>query len=169
MIVGLALAASGSIGLTTPTGAAAAPTGGLAGLPAGIPSGLHPVSTCANVAVGEAHCMSFYLATPDGHAYTTPLPSGYGPPDFQDAYKLPSSDHGQGVTVAVVDAYDDPNAEADLQVYRSQYGLPVCNSSNGCFKKVDMNGGTDYPHPDAGWSVEVSLDLDTVSAICPNC
>ena len=169
VLAGMALAWSGSIGLTAASGIDAASAAARSGLPPGIPSGLHPIEACAQAAAWEAHCMSFYLAKPDGSAYTSPLPSGYGPPDFQDAYKLPSSDHGQGVTVAVVDAYDDPSAEADLQVYRAQFGLPVCNSSNGCFKKVDMNGGTDYPHPSVGWSVEISLDLDMVSAICPNC
>jgi subtilase family serine protease len=169
MLAGLALALSATVGLAATSGPAAAAAAPRTGQPAGIPSGLHPVYACAHVAAGQAHCMSFYMAYPNGRAFTSPLPSGYGPPDFQDAYKLPSSTDGKGVTVALVDAYDDPNAEADLQVYRAQYGLPVCDTSNGCFKKVDMNGGTNYPQPNAGWAVEVSLDLDMVSAICPNC
>ena len=40
----------------------------------------------------------------------------------------------------IVDAQDDPNAEADLGVYRAQYGLPACTTANGCFKKVNQNG-----------------------------
>jgi subtilase family serine protease len=72
--------------------------------------------------------------------------------------------------VAIVDAFDDPNAEADLAVYRSAYGLPACTSLNGCFKKVDQRGGTaSYPSPDLAWAQEISLDLDMVSAVCPNC
>jgi subtilase family serine protease len=164
LLATFAVAASTSIGMALTAQAGAAPPEA-----GGIPRNLRPVAACANVAVGEAHCMSFYMAYPDGRMFSSPLPSGLGPADFQDAYNLPSSDHGKGVTVAIVDAYDDPNAEADLQVYRAQYGLPVCNSRNGCFKKVDMNGGTDYPHPNNGWAVEISLDLDMVSAICPNC
>ncbi|HEY2673619.1 MAG TPA: hypothetical protein VGJ07_25045, partial [Rugosimonospora sp.] len=50
-------------------------------------------------------------------------PAGYGPADLRSAYKLPTY-AGAGQTVAIVDAYDDPNAEADLAVYRAQYGLP---------------------------------------------
>ncbi|WP_344319828.1 S53 family peptidase, partial [Actinocatenispora thailandica] len=65
-------------------------------------------------------------------------------------------------------AYDDPNAEADLAVYRQQYGLPACTSASGCFSKVDQTGGTTYPAPDAGWAGEISLDLDMVSAAAPN-
>ncbi|MFC0845226.1 putative Ig domain-containing protein [Streptomyces noboritoensis] len=94
-------------------------------------------------------------------------PSGYGPSDLQSAYALPSG--GSGATVAIIDAYDDPNAESDLATYRSQYGLPACTTANGCFKKVDQNGGTSYPTPDSGWAGEISLDVDMVSAVCPSC
>ena len=47
--------------------------------------------------------------------------------------------------MAIVDAFDDPNAESDLAVYRSQYGLSACTTANGCFKKVNQTGGTDLP------------------------
>jgi hypothetical protein len=96
-------------------------------------------------------------------------PSGYGPSDLQSAYKLPSSTAGSGQTVAIVDAYNDPTAEADLAVYRAQYGLPACTTANGCFKKVNQTGGTTYPTADSGWAGEISLDLDMVSAVCPQC
>jgi subtilase family serine protease len=71
----------------------------------------------------------------------------------------------------VVDAFDDPNAEADLGVYRSQFGLPPCTTANHCFRKVNESGREgDPPLVDStGWSTEESLDLDMVSAICPNC
>ncbi|MEW1655885.1 MULTISPECIES: S53 family peptidase [unclassified Streptomyces] len=95
-------------------------------------------------------------------------PSGFGPSDLRSAYKLPTTG-GSGQTVAIVDAYDDPNAEKDLATYRSQYGLPACTTANGCFKKVDQNGGTSYPTADAGWAGEISLDVDMVSAACPSC
>ena len=74
---------------------------------------------------------------------------------------------GAGQTIAIVDAYDNPNAEADLAVYREQYGLPPCTTANGCFKKVDQRGGTDYPQPSETWAGEISLDLDMVSAAAP--
>ncbi|MFN8629955.1 MAG: S8 family serine peptidase [Chloroflexota bacterium] len=93
------------------------------------------------------------------------------PADLQAAYGLTSAalSSGAGRTVAIVDAYDDPTAEEDLATYRSSQGLPPCTTANGCFRKVDQNGGTNYPAADAGWSVEIALDLDMVSAICPNC
>jgi subtilase family serine protease len=72
--------------------------------------------------------------------------------------------------VAIVDAFDDPNAEADLGVYRAQFGIAACTTANGCFAKVNQNGVQgSYPRADSGWAQEISLDLDMVSAICPNC
>jgi subtilase family serine protease len=69
-----------------------------------------------------------------------------------------------------VDAYNDPTAESDLGVYRSQFGLPACTTSNGCFRKVSQTGSTtSLPATDAGWATEISLDLDMVSATCPDC
>jgi len=95
-------------------------------------------------------------------------PSGIGPSDLTSAYKLGAG--GSGATVAIVDAYDDPNAESDLATYRSQYGLPACTTANGCFKKVNGSGQTSpLPTADTGWAGEISLDVDMVSAACPSC
>ncbi|HEV2261523.1 MAG TPA: hypothetical protein VGR69_04460 [Candidatus Rubrimentiphilum sp.] len=93
---------------------------------------------------------------------------GYYPCDLQNAYNLAVSG-GAGQTVAIVDAFDDPNAEADFDVYRATFGLPACQASTGCFRKVNQTGGTTYPAPDSGWASEISLDLDMASAACPNC
>jgi carboxypeptidase family protein/Kelch motif protein len=94
------------------------------------------------------------------------LPAGFGPADLQGAYSLPSGG-GAGQTIAIVDAFDDPTSEADMAVYRQQYGLPACTAAGGCFTKVDQRGGTDYPPANGGWAGEISLDLDMVSAIAP--
>ncbi|MBO0827977.1 MAG: S53 family peptidase [Streptosporangiales bacterium] len=101
-------------------------------------------------------------------AHRKATPSGYGPSELRSAYQLPATG-ANGRTVAIVDAFDDPTAEKDLGTYRQQYGLPACTSANGCFKKVDQNGGTSYPSKDAGWALEISLDLDMVSAACGDC
>jgi subtilase family serine protease len=95
----------------------------------------------------------------------TPRPPGYGPSDLSSAYALNTST-GSEQTVAIVDAFDDPKAESDLAVYRSQYGLPPCTTANGCFRKVDQRGGTTYPAGDVGWAEEESLDINMVSAVC---
>ncbi|MBV9801986.1 MAG: hypothetical protein JO130_02285, partial [Solirubrobacterales bacterium] len=98
-------------------------------------------------------------------------PSADTPAYLQQAYDLSylAQTGGSGDTIGVVDAYDDPTAASDLSTYRQQYGLPSCTTSNGCFRKVDQNGGSSWPGPDSSWDQEISLDLDAVSAVCPNC
>jgi subtilase family serine protease len=91
------------------------------------------------------------------------VPAGFGPADLQSAYKLPSNG-GAGVTVAIVDAFDNPNVASDLATYRSTFGLPAAN-----FRKVNQNGqASPLPATDVGWGEEESLDVDMVSAIAPN-
>jgi subtilase family serine protease len=100
----------------------------------------------------------------------TSTPTGLSPADLQSAYALPSATAGVNRTVAIVDAYDYPEAEADLAVYRNQFGLPPCTTANGCFRRVNQNGvAGSYPRANAGWILEMALDLDMVSAVCPNC
>jgi subtilase family serine protease len=93
---------------------------------------------------------------------------GYGPPDITSAYQLDTS-QGAGQTIAIVDAYDNPRVQSDLSAYRAAWGLPPCTTANGCFKKVNQSGGTTPPYPDPGWGVEIALDVQAVSASCPNC
>jgi len=98
---------------------------------------------------------------------------GWWPPDLTTAYNLPTSaSSGAGMTVAIVDAFDTSTAESDLAVYRAFMGLPECTTRNGCFKKVNARGQQGhYPASAVGtaWTVEVPLDLDAVSGVCPNC
>lgn len=121
--------------------------------------------------VGWATCFAVKLIGMDAlspSAIDPFAPAGYGPGDLQKAYGL-NATLGSGRTVAIVDAYDDPNAASDLAAYRRMYGLPVCTTANGCFRKVSQTGTTRYPQPNAGWAGEISLDLDMVSATCPRC
>ncbi len=134
-----------------------------------LPKGLHAKRVCNDLTPGIANCLSLVLVDRTGRPFTSPAPSGMGPADFQDAYNLPSSDHGKGMTVAVIDAYHDPNAEADLAVYRSTFGLPACTTQNGCFTQITSHGDQNWPRTNNGWALETSLDLDAVSAVCPNC
>jgi subtilase family serine protease len=94
---------------------------------------------------------------------------GKGPVQLRTAYALPSTTNGKGQTIAIVDAYNDPNIESDLGVYDSQFGLPACTTANGCFKKVNQTGGTKYPATNSGWALEISLDVEIAHAACPNC
>ena len=75
-----------------------------------------------------------------------------------------------GRTVAIVDAYGYPNAERDLGVYRKQFGLSACTIANGCLKIISQTGSTtSLPATNVGWDQEQALDLDAVSAACPDC
>ncbi len=94
-----------------------------------------------------------------------PAVAGWGPPNFQARYNLPSSTKGSGQIVAVVDAYDNPNVASDLAKYRSQYGLGTAN-----FYKYNQTGQQgNYPAGSTGWGVENDLDVEMVSATCPLC
>ncbi|HWE88545.1 MAG TPA: peptidase S8 [Pseudonocardiaceae bacterium] len=127
---------------------------------------------CASGA-GQEYCQGKMKAKRNSRGLLAPLlmstPTGYESADIRSAYNLKGTSSG-GRTVAIVDAYDDPNAEADLAVYRSHNGLSACTTANGCFHKYNGNGASSpLPAADAGWGLEESLDLDMVSATCPDC
>ncbi|MBV9291611.1 MAG: hypothetical protein JO222_04110, partial [Frankiales bacterium] len=127
-------------------------------------------SVCRHVRRARARCFAVRLdRVRRGRVRHAAAPLGLTPADLVSAYSLPAAPAGAGQIVAIVDAYDDPSAEADLAVYRQQFGLPACTTRNGCFRKVDQTGGHSYPAPDGGWAQEISLDLDMVSAVCPAC
>jgi subtilase family serine protease len=152
----------------------------------------HGENACGPVAVGFARCAVVVL---DDHSTwrgrhvrsaktgsrseaASATPPGYGPADLQSAYGLTaaSSQYGQGKTVAIVDAYDDPKAAADLSTYRSTEGLPaLCDTPEagagcvGSFEKLNQTGGVIYPKANEWWTEEISVDLDMVSGICPLC
>ncbi|HKU67528.1 MAG TPA: S53 family peptidase [Candidatus Baltobacteraceae bacterium] len=152
-------------------------------LPGGTATQATTAASCATLLPGDnVRCFALYRTdiggnpavgtggrSVMGHTTNNATPAGYGPADIQSAYALPSATAGSGQTVAIVDAYDDPYAENDLGVYRAQFGLPSCTTANGCFKKVNQSGGSKMPRSNGGWGQEISLDLDMVSATCPNC
>jgi subtilase family serine protease len=89
---------------------------------------------------------------------------GWAPVDLETRYNLPYSTKGSGQIVAIVDAGDNPDAATDLSTYRSTFGLSTAN-----FKKYNQTGQqSNYPTY-TGWSVEIDLDIEMVSAACPNC
>jgi N-acetylneuraminic acid mutarotase len=115
---------------------------------------------------GHMQCLSEVVQNSGTTKGRAAAPHGLNPADLLSAYNLPA-DGGKGATIAVVDAFDAPTAEADLAVYRAQFGLPAL--APGQFRKVNQRGEEgNYPAPDVGWAGEISLDLDMVSAIAPN-
>ncbi len=132
---------------------------------------------CPPAPVGQMRCMSI-IRTAAGFGFAALAPGGapqangpYTPTDLRRAYKLTSAaSRGGGRTIGIVDAFNDPHANADLKVYRSHFHLPACTKSNGCLRILNQRGkASPLPRADAGWAVEESLDLDMVSAICPKC
>lgn len=119
---------------------------------------------------GAARCHAHVVTNANGAPRAETAPKGYGPAQFRGAYGLPSS-AATAQTIAIVDAYDDPNIAKDLNTYSAQFGLPQCNSANPCFQKVNQSGSASGPFPraDAGWSLEIALDVEVAHAICPNC
>jgi len=126
---------------------------------------------------GYAACMALIRVNVRQHdaaffGNSAPTGDGYGPSSLISAYKLPSKTAVRNV--AVVDAYNDPNAVSDLATYRSAWGLPACNTTThaGCLTVTNQKGKIS-PLPrnsgDTGWATEESLDVDMVSAICPTC
>ncbi len=76
--------------------------------------------------------------------------------------------NGAGQTIAIVDAYDDPNIASDLRTFDTQFGLAAPPG----FTKVglDANGvasTTRMPAANAGWAGEIALDVEWAHAIAP--
>jgi subtilase family serine protease len=135
------------------------------------PNAGHDRAVCGAAAPGQARCLAQVETDAAGAPLATAPSAGYGPAQLRGAYSLTTATSaGAGQTVAIVDAYNDPNAESDLNQYRGAFGIAACTTANGCFRKVNQSGNASpLPASDPGWSEEISLDLDMVSAICPNC
>ena len=94
----------------------------------------------------------------------SPGPHGYAPAQLKAAYGFNGVPNGgAGQIIGIVDAYDDPNAESDLQVYDTQFGLPTCTTGNGCFTKIKVGN----PPGDSGWGLEISLDIQQAHGLAP--
>jgi PKD repeat protein len=105
------------------------------------------------------------------HADSLGPAGGLMPSQLASAYEYDPAAGGSGQTVAIVDAFDDPAIEEDLAKFDTHYKLPACTTADGCFKKVGQTGSTTaLPKADtSGWSVEISLDVETVHSVCQSC
>jgi subtilase family serine protease len=135
---------------------------------------------CETAPTGYAACyaiLSDASISGDASGGCNDRPGCYLPSDLQAAYGITSAaqSKGKGVTVAVVDAYGYGGGYSglakDLATYRTLGQLPACGQ--GCLTVVNQNGGSSLPKPGkgnySGWQGEIALDIDMVSAICPNC
>jgi subtilase family serine protease len=162
------LLAAAAAGLLLAGVAAAAPA---SATPGPNPHSDRSIQVCSAPRAGDAACTARQAADPTGKPVTSnaaPPATAIAPAQLRNAYKLTGTSSG-GRTVAIVDAYGYPNLERDLGVYRSQFGLTACTSANGCLSVRNQTGGTSLPRFDLGWSQEQALDVDAVSAACPDC
>ncbi|HWB00825.1 MAG TPA: S53 family peptidase, partial [Pirellulales bacterium] len=116
-------------------------------------------------------------ATPGTEVYADPTtdfvsvdatrgPSGLSPAQVRQAYGISSISgglNGAGTTIAIVDAYNDPNIASDLKAFDKQFGLADPPS----FKIVNQNGGSALPAGNTGWAGEIALDVEWAHAIAP--
>ncbi len=103
--------------------------------------------------------------------YREPEPNYLTPELLHKAYNLPQETVSDSLqTIALVDAFDDPTAEADLAVYDKEFKLPACTAANGCFRKVNQEGNASpLPRSSGIWAVEISIDVQMAHAICNTC
>jgi subtilase family serine protease len=92
---------------------------------------------------------------------------GYTPKQLAAAYGInPGAKTKQ--TVAIVDAFGNPSVRADLNAFDHQYGLPKETAKS--FKVINQSGlASPLPIPDEGWAGEITLDVQSVRAVCHAC
>jgi subtilase family serine protease len=130
------------------------------------------IQACPNTVYVEARCLALGLRdTSRAPRFGDTTPPGFGPAQLQAAYNITNdAKNDKGGLVVVVEAGGDPNLESDLKVYRKTFGLPACTEATGCLRILNQ-AGRPKPLPPVinGWLAEQSLDVDMVSANCPNC
>jgi len=121
------------------------------------------------------HCLSDVMmptsvsALGISHAsVTNPTPVGWAPSALANVYGIRwIASTGASKKIAIVDAYNSPTIAADLATFSTTYGLPQCTVASGCFTKINQTGGPTMPATDAGWAVEINLDVEWAHAIAP--
>ena len=110
--------------------------------------------------------------------YKEPFEGSITPHELLGAYGLSSVPAPATTqTIAIVDAYDDPTAEQDLEHFDQQFKLPACTTVNGCFRKVNQAGNSaPLPasnsaglEPEAGWALEIATDIEMAHSVCQAC
>jgi hypothetical protein len=103
-----------------------------------------------------------------GHAVLAQTaPAGYDPAAIRSYLGLTGD--GAGQSVAIVDAYRDPDITSDVNTFSKRYGLPgVCGTTGAgsdCFSfRASAPRGTPV---NSSWSLETSLDVEWIHAVAP--
>lgn len=113
----------------------------------------------------------------------------FTPAAMENSYNLlplyAAGDEGQGVTIAIIDSFGNPNMASDLANFDTQMGLPhmcgepgvACGPGVPTFQHVYWNGTTQVKTPPANngtgsqardaWALETSLDVEWAHSIAP--
>ncbi len=134
------------------------------------------IQVCTRGKGDEMRCHARVIVDEKGSPKGGILPSGLGPVELHNAY-VGQTTASRRQIIAIVDAYDHPNILSDLNTYSATFGIPglpgcsgsIVSSSIPCFQKINQQGGTKYPSLNAGWALEIALDVETAHAMCQNC
>jgi subtilase family serine protease len=126
-------------------------------------SGVYSKRVCAHASTGYAACDAHVRTNGNMKPLATTTWGGHGfsPAQLKGAYSIGGDNT---TTVAIVDAFANPNAQTDLNAYRANFNLSATTIT-----QVNQTGGTTLPKGDVGWGQEEMLDLEMVSAMCPSC
>jgi subtilase family serine protease len=114
---------------------------------------------CSGSRIGQAQCDVLVETNRPNSMY-----AGWSAKDLEKAYGLPVA-QGEGQSVYVVDAYDNPDVVSDFATYRKGMGLTA-----GTLNKYNQDGQkSNYPTGSPDWGVEIDLDVEMASASCPKC
>jgi subtilase family serine protease len=114
----------------------------------------------------------------------------FTPTSMQNSYNLPplyaAGNEGQGMTIAIIDSFGNPNMASDLANFDTQMGLPhmcgepgaACGAGIPTFTHMYWNGKTQVKSPPPGsngtglqnrdgWVVETALDVEWAHAMAP--
>lgn len=123
----------------------------------------HPFIEAAGLSTGSGS------ASPSAVSNPTPIPGALAPVQMQEAYgfsniTLPNGSPatGAGETIAIVDAFDDPNIQSDLHTFDVQYFAGVDPN----FTKVNLGAVATGSSPEE-WEMEEALDVEWSHAIAP--
>jgi hypothetical protein len=95
----------------------------------------------------------------------------YTPLQIRLAYGVTSvPNQGQGATIAIVDAFNDPDITSDIALFSTDFGLPQMDGVGGdpTFKVLTPTGQPAPANATKGtWDVEESLDVEYAHTIAP--
>jgi hypothetical protein len=126
----------------------------------GTPFAWPDVQFVSGAALGQQTAGPSSGATPGGGYSPAQLAQAYG---FNQIFFSGVKGDGTGQTIAIIDAYDDPNITSDLTAFDSGLGIAAPPG----FTRVDQTGGTSYPAADTGWAQEISLDVEWAHGMAP--